>query len=243
MRRSAPARHISEECSRVHVYYPHYVLAALETRLQRKSVARSLRRLKAPVFSAKTNVPWVVRNMNQYSGWITLREALKHSDNTAFARLTEMLNAQDLFSCMKDFIFAISDTHRPLFVLGGHKTGVNLLSLAAAYLAIARDGVYSHPRLIRHVECFDDVYSNGIAVRSPGYGSAGNYAAVRGRWCFAFAASKVVGIRFSGKTGTTSAGALAGYNDAAAAAIWLVIEHPWRKAIIKQSPRPMRSKR
>ena len=102
------------------------------------------------------NTPWRVRNYaNTYRGLITLYDAFKYSDNTAFARLAEMLDTRHLLALFASFGLAADSSGTPAIVLGAHKGGVSLLSLVAAYRAIANGGSYLRPRIVQYAEFGD----------------------------------------------------------------------------------------
>ena len=173
-------------------------------------------------FKTKNNAVWSVRNYaNKYRGMVTLRDALKCSDNTAFARLTEMINVDHLFDLYQSFHLCERGQASPALVLGGHRDGINLLSLASAYMAIARGCVYRRPRIIQYVQFFDGTFQP--FPKSPDEVILKDYAVIRATQdALTYAGPALNGITLSGKTGTTSAGSIvAGYNDRIAAAIWV----------------------
>lgn len=178
-------------------------------------------------YRAAGNTPWRVRNYaNVYRGVISLNDAFKYSDNTAFARLVEMLDTDQLFSLYKDFGLCAGTQVSPAIVLGGHKGGINLLSLVAAYRAIANGTSYIHPRIIKYVNFGDGSFLSFpmaqavLLVRE--------YQAIRDlQFALVSAGPLVKGTKQAGKTGTTRAGSLlATYNDQIASVIWVGYAKP-----------------
>lgn len=178
-------------------------------------------------FRSGRNNPWRVRNYaNMYKGEICLKDAFKLSDNTAFARLVEMLDTEKLFNSYKDFGLFAGEQASPAIVLGGHKGGVSLLSLVAAYRAIANGGTYIRPRIIQYVEFNDGSFlpfptSRGIQL-------VREFQAIRDLQLALVEAGPIVrGAKQAGKTGTTRTGSLlATYDDQIATAIWVEYEKP-----------------
>lgn len=170
---------------------------------------------------------WRVRNYAfRYRGKITLADALRFSDNTAFARLVETLPDDTLQSVYERFGLATSGSVTPSIALGAVKNGVSLLQIASAYAAIARLGVYARPRLLRFVH-----YSDGTTWW-PGPPRAttlvSNYSAIRSlHLALASTLPDLALLGFAGKTGSTHRGSLvAAYNDFVSAAIWVGYKRP-----------------
>jgi len=167
--------------------------------------------------------PWRVRNYgDSYRGNISLFEALQYSDNTAFARLAELLDFSHLESTYVRFGLCKSGYITPAVVLGASQGGVTLLSLASAYASIATNGLLKRPRFIKYAQYSDDRIlhfspnSTGIVV-VPDSENIVKLKQVLKRPESIFSA-----IGFSGKTGTTKKGSLfVGYNDKVSIAIWL----------------------
>lgn len=203
-------------------FKPFAVLAAIE-----HGLATDLRLLSAPFESSfirnADGSPWRVRNYAwRYRGELTLSEALRHSDNTAIARLTEYLPTHVLQSVYERFRLAMPGQATPAIVLGAVEGGVSLLQIASAYSAIARLGSYVEPRFLRFVQ-----YADGTAWWSATPNAKGvivaSYEAIRVlRQFLSRTTPSLVPLGFSGKTGTTRRGSLvAAYNDFVSAAIWL----------------------
>lgn len=168
------------------------------------------------------NRPWRVRNYaNMYRGPISLSEAFKHSDNTAFARLVEILDTDQMFSLYKAFGLFVGRQASPAIVLGGHKGGINLLALVSAYRAIARGGSYVHPRIIQYIEFTDGSFQSFRRPRESQL--VWEYQPIRDLQLALLNAGPLVGgIKQAGKTGTTRTGSLlVTYNDQIASAIWI----------------------
>jgi len=167
---------------------------------------------------------WRVRNYaNNYRGLLTLDGALQHSDNTAFARLAEMISVDHLRSIYSKFgLCGDKESITPAIVLGGLSRGVSLLSLISAYAAIARNGLFIQPRFIRYLQ-----YSDGSIAYLP----PSRYATLliqdsailsQLKAALRQAGHVISAAPFSGKTGTTKKGNLfVGYNDEVSIAIWL----------------------
>ncbi len=166
---------------------------------------------------------WRVRNYaDNYRGFLTLDEALRHSDNTAFARLAEMIDVGHLQSTYRRFGLSNKASITPAIVLGGSTRGVSLLSLISAYAAIARNGSFIRPRFIRYLQ-----YSDGGVVYFPSNREATLLIQDSAILDLLKAALRRAGLiisvaSFSGKTGTTKRGSVfVGYNDEVSIAIWL----------------------
>ena len=101
--------------------------------------------------------PWIVRNYGGvYRGEISLADAFVASDNCAFARLAEMLDRDRLFAVYRRFGLLGDEVAYPSIVLGATKRGVSMAKLAAAYQAIANNGVLRPKlRLTRYIESHD----------------------------------------------------------------------------------------
>jgi penicillin-binding protein 1A len=173
-------------------------------------------------YQGQANRPWRVRNYaNRYRGLISLTDAFKWSDNTAFARLIELLDTEQVFNLYKSFGLLSGMQVSPAIVLGGHKGGVNLLALVSAYRAIARGGSYIHPRLIQYVEFADGQFHS--FHRSQEVSLVIEYKPI---WhlqqALLNAGTLIADIPVAGKTGTTRTGSLVvAYDDRIAAAIWV----------------------
>jgi len=173
-------------------------------------------------YQGLNNRPWRVRNYaNSYRGSLSLIEAFKCSDNTAFARLAEILDAQQMYQVYKAFGLNRGVRSSPAIVLGGHRNGINLLTLASAYRAIARGGAYRCPRIVRYLE-----FSDGSHHFLPRADENQIVQEAKPLWdlqgALASAGSFLGSVPIAGKTGTTSTGSLfVGYNDQIASAIWV----------------------
>jgi membrane peptidoglycan carboxypeptidase len=176
-------------------------------------------------YRASGTSPWRVRiYANVYRGVISLKDAFKYSDNSAFARLVEMLDTDQLFRLYKGFGLYTGRQVSPAIVLGGHKGGVSLLSLVAAYRAIANGASYIHPRIIQHVEFGDGSFL--WFPRSSETQLVREYETIRDlQLALLNAGPSLGGIKQAGKTGTTRTGSLlATYNDQIASVIWVGYE-------------------
>lgn len=206
-------------------FKPFAVLAALE-----EGFGVDLRLPSAPFESSlirnADGSPWRVRNYAfQYRGEVTLAEALRLSDNTAIARLTEYLSPNALASVYARFGLAEPGGVTPAIALGAVENGVSLLQIASAYSAIARLGVYVKPRFLRFIHYADGAWWRPATAARWG---VSDYAAIRGlQQVLAATLPGLAPLGFSGKTGTTRRGSLvAAYNDFASVAIWLGYARP-----------------
>ena len=173
-------------------------------------------------YQASGKTSWRVRNYaNIYRGVITLCDAFRYSDNSAFARLIEMLDIRRVLKLYGDFGLLGESQGSPAIVLGGHRDGVNLLLLAAAYRAIANGTAYAYPRFIQYVEFGDGSFLS--FPRSQEKILVGDYQAVCNlQFALRCSGPSVMGAKQPGKTGTTSTGnLLAAYNDQIASVIWV----------------------
>lgn len=180
------------------------------------------------------NTPWRVRNYaNVYRGVISLNDAFKYSDNTAFARLAEMLDTDQLFDLYKDFGLCAGAQATPAIVLGGQKSGVSLLSLVAAYRAIANGASYIRPRIVQYIEFRDGSFMS--FQRSQEMYLVRQYQAIRNLHLALLNAGPLVcGKKQAGKTGTTRTGnLLVSYNDQIASAIWVGYRKPITEGDLK----------
>lgn len=107
-------------------------------------------------------------------GWLTLREALRHSSNIAMAKMAQRLDPEEQYGYLRDFGFG-SPTgvsypsesggllRRPGQWTGysqaslamGYEISVTPLQMVMAYGALANGGVLMEPRLVREVRSRD----------------------------------------------------------------------------------------
>ncbi|MCK9513426.1 MAG: transglycosylase domain-containing protein [Pigmentiphaga sp.] len=197
------------------------LLAAIECGFSSETTFES-----APYHSEKrTGTKWNVRNYGYaYHGQLTLKEALKRSDNSVFARLAECLDKDRLVSTYERFSLVNRCSFTTAAALGGIRDGVSLLKLANAYASIARNGVAIEPRLVRFVE-----YEDGqTAFVRPSSGRVvADYAAIQAlKQVLAYSGIRTSSQIFSGKSGTTKKGSLfAGYNEDVSISLWLNFNH------------------
>jgi membrane peptidoglycan carboxypeptidase len=165
--------------------------------------------------------PWSVRNYGHtYRGTISLKDALVLSDNTAFARLAELLDIDALGATYARFALAPEGRVSPSIALGAHAGGISLVQLASAYAALANGGVYLPPRIVR-AAAFGD---GRIWWSKPALGRLvvkdGRLIASLDR-ALREAADTLAPFRFAGKTGTTHTGTLfAGYSRELSVVLW-----------------------
>jgi penicillin-binding protein 1A len=208
-------------------FKPFAVLAALE-----EGFAPDLLLTSAPFESSfiknAGGLPWRVRNYAfQYRGEVTLKEALRLSDNTAFARLTEMVPLGRLQSAYQRFGLSERGTGTPAIALGAVGGGVPLIRIAAAYSALARNGVYIEPRFVRFIHYADgSTWWPQASIRKNVV--VADYAVVfQLNAILAAALPQLAPSGFVGKTGTTrTASLVAAYDDAVSVAIWLTHNSP-----------------
>ena len=111
--------------------------------------------LSAPYTSVRGRAAWNVRNYGGvYRGEISLRRAFVNSDNTVFARLTDILDMPHLISVYRRFdLLPENEYVFPSIVLGATKNGISATKLLAAYQSVANNGVgFSDVNLIRYAE-------------------------------------------------------------------------------------------
>jgi len=202
------------------------ILAALEQGFNLDLVLESSL-FESSFLKDRHNTLWKVRNYGEiYRGHITLKDAFVYSDNTAFARLVELLDLEGLIYAYNRFGLSEANKGHPSIVLGGTTPGVSLLTLASAYRAIARNGVMSAPRFIKYVEL-----TEGNEILAPRhheeYHVADYNVIVSLKEALKYSGLSFNGLNISGKTGTTSSGSLfAGYDSNISLAIWLGFRTP-----------------
>lgn len=197
------------------------LLAALEKGISPQTTLES-----SPYISQTRNrKTWMVRNYgDKYLKELSLENALVHSDNTVFARLSELIGEEYLASIYSKYSLVKEEVFSRAAILGGLRDGVSLLSIANAYATIARNGVAIEPRLIRFVEHQDGTVTfikpdRGVTISS--FSSILELKRI-----LAVSGIKSKSVTFSGKSGTTKKGSLfAGYNEDISLALWLDFEH------------------
>jgi cell division protein FtsI (penicillin-binding protein 3) len=107
-------------------------------------------------------------------GWLTLREALRHSSNIALVKMAKRLDPETQYAYLRDFGFgsptgvpypseAAGVLRRPAQWSGysqaslamGYEISVTPLQMVMAYAALANGGVLMEPRLVREVRSWD----------------------------------------------------------------------------------------
>jgi len=206
---------------------------ALLSALQ-QGISLDERLLSAPFestcFARDGSEPWRVRNYAEiYRGEISLLEAFVYSDNTAFARLSELLDIEGLYRTCRTFGLSEPNTASPSIVLGGHTQGVDLLRLVAAYRSLGTGGHYVRPRFVQYAEFADGTIT--WFPRGESRTLVEDFRALRDvQQALLRAGPLVGGVRYAGKTGTTRTGSLfAGYSDEVAAAIWIGYGKPMQE--------------
>lgn len=199
-------------------YKPFAVISALEQGVPLDNEIES-----AP-FATTLNgrgAKWSVRNYrNQYFGYSSIRDALVNSDNSVFARLAISLDQTMLSEVYRRFGLIRDDQFTPSTVLGGIQGGNTLLSIAAAYSAIARNGVYVSPRLLKLIQFRDGSFkyipqSSGRSILAPIFGDQINCILRQ-------SGIALSNLEIAGKSGTTKNGSLfAGYDKDVSLAVWV----------------------
>lgn len=202
-------------------YKPFAVIAALE-----QGIALDTEIESAP-FSTALNLQtwhaanWSVRNYrDRYFGCSSIQTALVNSDNSVFARLALALDQAKLSETYRRFNLISDGQFTPSTVLGGVRGGSSLLAIAAAYSAIARNGVYIAPRLLKFIQFRDGTFSyipqpEGRSILAPIVCDQINRVLRQS----GVALSNGV---IAGKSGTTKTGSLfAGYDKNVSLAVWV----------------------
>jgi len=173
-------------------------------------------------FSARPGQPWQVRNYGHvYRGKIPLLEAFRVSDNTAFARLLELLDIDRVYETYKRFALCDSRSASPAIVLGGIARGISLRRLVEAYSCIARDRQLQRVSIATHVELYDKS-GTYIAARKEGQQLIEPWVCEYLRLALREAGRTIGGKLVSGKTGTTSRGNIfVGYTEEVSMAVWV----------------------
>lgn len=197
------------------------LLAAIESGLSTDEIFES-----APYQSPVTlGRPWSVRNYGDiYRKELTLEDALVTSDNSVFARLSDLLSIDDLASTYERFSLVERESFTRAAVLGGIKDGVSLLRITNAYASIARNGVMIEPRLIRFVE-----YQSGtnVCIASGSGRAVADYETTQIlKRILVRSGIQSVSLSLPGKTGTSRKGSLfSGYNEDVSVGLWLDFDH------------------
>lgn len=111
------------------------------------------------------DVPYsIYKNYGNYRGLITIRYAIESSQNIPMVKAMQTLGTENSIEFLKSVgLTNLVDADNNLgLALGGLTNGTNTLEMAAAYGAIANDGVYIEPTFYTKV-----VDSNGNTVLEP----------------------------------------------------------------------------
>ena len=154
------------------------------------------------------------KNYNHFRGVITVRDAIETSQNIPFVKImAELTPAKSMEYLKKMGITSLDDTRDNVLSLaiGGLTNGISPLEMAAAYAAIANDGVYIEPTFYTKVtdvngetvlepkQKTERIMSEGNAyiakdiLTAPVVGSSGT-----AKYC------AIPGIETAAKTGTTN---------------------------------------
>lgn len=201
-------------------FKPFAMLSALEQGYHHSMLLKSAP-FESTFIRSACQRAWSVRNYGHtYRGTITLRDALILSDNTAFARLVELLDLDALGETYARFGLTPTRVVPPAIVLGAQPTGVSLAQLATAYGAVARGGVYMPLRIVRAA-----LFADGTLWWPPR--TVGRLVVKNGAVVHALhaalvqAAGALARFGIAGKTGTTKIGTLfAGYSRELSVALW-----------------------
>lgn len=174
------------------------LLAAIESGLPTDMIFES-----APYQSPNAlGGPWSVRNYgDSYRGELSLEDALVMSDNSVFARLSELLGVDDLAATYERFSLVEKQSFTRAAILGGVREGLSLLRITNAYASIARNGVAIEPRLIRFVEYQSTA---NVCIGSGGQRVVAEYEVIQKlKKILARSGIQSLSLSLPGKTGTT----------------------------------------
>jgi membrane peptidoglycan carboxypeptidase len=165
--------------------------------------------------------PWTVRNyQDRYFGYTSVENALVRSDNSVFARLAQTLDLVKLSETYSRFKLIIDEPVTPSTVLGGIRDGTSLLAIAAAYSAIARNGVYITPRLIKFIQFRDGTFN--YVPQSLGHNVINHEVCAQIKRILQRSGVVLSNRLIAGKSGTTKTGSLfAGYDKNVSLAVWV----------------------
>lgn len=169
----------------------------------------------------------------KYHGWVTMREAVTRSLNVPAVSVMNTVGVENCkrFAESLGVAFDEQDTSLTL-ALGGFTYGVSPYTVAGAYAAFARGGVYARPSVIR---CITDADGNVLYEYAPERKRVMREA---NAYVLTSMLQSVItsgtgkslaelGIPLAGKTGTTGDSSgnrdvwMAAYNPAYAAAVWI----------------------
>ncbi len=107
--------------------------------------------------------PRQIKDVHEY-GWITFQEAMEYSSNIVMAKVSDIIGSEKLYKMARDYGFGIAtnidlpgevkgNLKKPVDWSGttlntiafGYEVGVTPLQIAAAYAAVANDGVLMKP--------------------------------------------------------------------------------------------------
>jgi len=202
-------------------YKPFAIISALEQGISLDTQFESAPFSRILNSQHPNKAKWSVRNYrDHYYGFSSIADALVNSDNSVFARLALGLDQSLLAETYKRFGLICDEKFTPAAVLGGIREGKSLLDIAAAYSAIARNGVYLSPRLLKFIQFRDSTFHY---IQRPA-GRILITPAVCEQINRILRQSGIVlsnGI-IAGKSGTTKTGSLfAGYDRNVSLALWV----------------------
>ncbi|NLC39857.1 MAG: hypothetical protein GX763_02945, partial [Clostridiaceae bacterium] len=174
---------------------------------------------------------WPVNVTRQHYGLVTVRQALQQSYNTIAVEIyTEVLSPSTGLSYLRRLGIDRTNEQHPSGALGAFGVGVTTTDMAAAYAALANEGLYTEPILFRRVL---DADGNVLLENKPRYDrvfSAGTATVMTSileetlmntSWITPFA--QLPNQTAAGKTGTTSDQIdvwFCGYTPYYTAAVW-----------------------
>jgi penicillin-binding protein 1A len=178
------------------------------------------------IFKNSNKSPWTVRNYaHSYRDKISLIDALKHSDNTVFARLTELIDQTKQYDVFYRFGLNKNRQATPAITLGSIAEGLPLIDLINAYRAIACNGVISKPVFYKHL-----IMRDGSTITPPSESTnivISEFVAKEIHRALQVS-GQITKVRgFAGKTGTTKQGQIfCGYDENVSVGIWLGYNKP-----------------
>ncbi len=129
---------------------PFVALAALEQGLRPSSKLQD----NKLTISLAGSPDWSPQNYDRkFWGSISLSKALTYSRNVPMVRLYQKLGMKPISQTMQGLGLYDAPLHNPSAVLGANET--SLMRLAAAYAAVANDGIYREPTTLSQVEDAD----------------------------------------------------------------------------------------
>ncbi|MGS2725631.1 penicillin-binding protein 1A [Psychroserpens sp. BH13MA-6] len=96
-------------------------------------------------------LPWTAKNSNgRYDGFLTLKDALANSVNTATARLMDKVGPEPVIDMVKNLGIDSDIPAVPAIALG--TPDISVYEMVAAYATFANKGVYNKPVMVTRIE-------------------------------------------------------------------------------------------